>query len=288
MQEQVGQLRAEDLVGLYTFPVGMNVEATTDRGAIRRSINSVVGQQDAVKSAFNLTITEVIDVNAEDSQSTGRLTATGGAGPVTRRVMARECGNPNDVACLEAIQLEAQAVGFYLEDRISQGVYGLLGLVRHLGTIAGRKTVVVLSAGMPVSDRMGGRPDAGDIPKLIGQDAAKSNTVVYSLFVSTALRAMTAERRKVDRAGEHGRAHALMGRMLDRVAYTSGGTMLEVPLGGGDQALARILRETSSHYLLGVEPTNVDRDGQPRRLDVKVNVSRATVRSRQWVGVTKR
>ena len=286
----IRQLRKDDLVGMYTFPVGVRISATSDHTAVSRHIDAVVGQNDALKSTFNLTIGEIVDINAEDTASGGRLSVTSGNGPVTRRVVARECTNPNDNACLEGIQIEAQALGFYLEQRITQGVHGLVALVQYLSTFPGRKTVVLLSGGMPMTDRAGGRPDVGDAARLIGMDAAKSNTVVYSVFVDASQGIMTADRRRSDRGSstDSGRTHALMGRLLDRVANVSGGTMLEVLMGGGEQAYQRILRETASHYLLGVEPTNADRTGEPRRLDVKVSVSGATVRSRQWVVVPKR
>ena len=54
------------------------------------------------------------------------------------------------------------------------------------------------------------------------------------------------------------------------------------PVRGGVH-LNRVLRETSAYYLLGVEPSDIDRDGRAHRLNVKVNQRGATVRSRQWV-----
>ena len=56
-----------------------------------------------------------------------------------------------------------------------------------------------------------------------------------------------------------------------------------------EHRLERVLRETSSHYLLGVEPDDADRDGRLRELRVKVNnTNNATVRSRLWVRIPKR
>jgi hypothetical protein len=143
---------------------------------------------------------------------------------------------------------------------------------------------------MPVSDRLGGRPDIGEVARLLGQDAARTNTIIYSVYVDSAyVRSFSADRRRYDRNSQNpARDNAMMGRLLDAVAGASGGTMLGVVLGGGEQAFTRILRETSSHYLLGVEPDEADRDGRLRRLSVKVDHRGATVRSRQWVIVPKR
>jgi hypothetical protein len=84
------------------------------------------------------------------------------------------------------------------------------------------------------------------------------------------------------------RDRAVGGRALEEFSGASGGALMRVATGSGEFALDRVLRETSSHYLLGVEPDASDRDGRLRQLRVKVNRSGATVRSRLWVRVPKR
>jgi VWFA-related protein len=287
----IDQLGEGDLVGLYTFPVGVRVAATSDHAAVRRQIDGVVGQQNSLKSAYNLSVTEIVDIVAEDVASGGRPGGGAASGGVTtRRVMARECLMPTNLAeCMEDIQSEAQALVLYLASRIDQGVSGLRSLVQYLGDFPGRKTVVLLSGGMPVADRLGGRVDMAELARSLGQDAARAHTVIYAVHVDSAyLGAFSPERRRYDRGGEdRGRESAMNSRMLDALAGASGGTLLSVLLGGGELAFSRILRETSSHYLLGVEPAEVDRGGL-RRLEVKVSERGATVRSRQWVMVPKR
>ena len=46
-------------------------------------------------------------------------------------------------------------------------------------------------------------------------------------------------------------------------------------IGSGEVALERVLRETSAHYLLAVEPQEADRDGKLRELRVKVKERRS-------------
>jgi hypothetical protein len=142
---------------------------------------------------------------------------------------------------------------------------------------------------MPTSDRAGGRPDVGDLPRVLGQDAAAMNTTIYTLYVdSTELRAMAAEtRRLVGSPGTRSRDRAVGSRIMEEFTGASGGAFMPILTGSGEYALGRVLRETSSHYLLGVEPDAADRDGRLRPLRVKVDHDDATIRSRSWVVVPK-
>ena len=77
----------------------------------------------------------------------------------------------------------------------------------------------------------------------------------------------------------------MMGQFLDHLAGASGGTLVRVLVGSGEQALRQILRETASYYLLGVAPAETDRDGRTHRLKVTVRAPHTKVRSRAWVHV---
>ena len=285
----VDELGDNDLIGLYTFPIGVSIAPTTDHGAVVRRIDTIVGRDNALTSSYNLSTSEIIDIVA-DMNSGGRAAAPGVDATVTRQVMARECYTPNDPQCRDSIQTDAQGLALYLETRIEQAVTGLRAIIQQLGGYPGRKTVVVLSGGMPVSDRLGGRPEIGATAGVLGQEAARSNTVVYAVHIDREfLQSNSAERRRSPRGVQNvARENALAGRLLDAFADASGGAYLGLVMGGGEQAFSRILRETSAHYLLGVEPADADRDGRPRRLSVKVDSARTTVRSRQWVIVPKR
>ena len=70
---------------------------------------------------------------------------------------------------------------------------------------------------------------------------------------------------------------------LEMVAGTAGGTVLRVQGTSPDVAFDRVLRETSAHYLLGVESSAADRDGRPHAIRVKVKRRGASVRSRSSV-----
>lgn len=302
----IRRLRPGDRVGLYTFPVGPRIEPTEDHAEVMRLVDTVVGRSQMMLGEYNLTPSEIVDITAESSRDFSRQVGAsrgGGAAPVPagtteaavtpdsvlQRVQIRECGTV-DSSCAEMIQAEANAKAFYLEGRATEGLNGLRSLIQLLNEQPGRKTVVMFSAGIPATDRPGGRPEVGELAKQLGQDAAATNTTIYTLHVDTReFQMMRPEQRKTDRSPvSTSRESAVTGRLLEEFSGASGGALIRVLLGGGELALDRVLRETSSHYLLGVEPAEVDRDGKLRELRVKVAQRGTTVRSRSWVVVPKR
>jgi VWFA-related protein len=306
----IRRLRPGDKLGLYTFPVGPRTEPTDDFSVVSRMVDTIVGRSQMMTGEYNLTASEIVDITAEGSRDSSRqlgVARVGGAGgnaptvnatatsvaevadSVLQRVQLRECGTISS-SCAEMIQIEANAKAFYLEGRATEGLNGLRTLIQLLNEQPGRKTVVMFSAGIPASDRPGGRPEVGELAKQLGQDAAATNTTIYTLHVDTReFQAMRPEQRRNDRSPVSiSRDSAVTGRLLEEFSGASGGALIRVLLGGGELALDRVLRETSSHYLLGVEPAEADRDGRLRELRVRVDQRGTTVRSRSWVVVPKR
>jgi VWFA-related protein len=293
----VRRLGPEDRIGLYVFPVGPWRVPTPDRAEIIRLIDTIIGGKQLLQSQYHLSPSEVVDIMAE--MATARSAGVGRGGGVTaavmatdtatlRRVQLRECGNA-DVRCVEAIQLEAQSLAFIMEGQLAESAGGLQNVVAHMAEYPGRKTLVVLSGGMASSDRPGGRPDIGELSKALGQTAARSNVSVYALHIDgTSATTMSPEFRRNREPVSRGRDYFLAGRLLDQFAGAAGGTLLPVLIGSGERALERVLRETSSHYVLGVEPADADRNGRLHQLTVRVNARDVSVRSRMWVVVPAR
>ena len=276
----IDRLQPADRVGLYTFPIGTLIEPTADHAGLRRALDTVVGSTaQGLMSHFNLSVSEIIDINAESAGS--------GSG-VLASVSERECPEFGP-GCVAQIQIEARSLAFYLEGRATEILHGLGRLVRLLGEHEGRKTVILFSSGIPASDRAGGRPDVGDLPRALGQDAAATNTTIYTLFMDSGeLSALSAEtRRLVGTPASRSRDRALGSRIMEEFTGASGGAFMPVLTGSGEYALGRVLRETSSHYLLGVEPDARDRDGRLRPLRVRVDRDNVTLRSRTWVVVPR-
>lgn len=295
----VDRLDPNDLVGLYAFPLGPKDEPTLDRMRIRRDLDTIVGGAQAMNSHFHLSPSEVIEVNFEASRrpiaanTSGRGTAQssliGNESETIKRIQYRECGTDNDVRCVEHIIQEAQAMAFFYEAEMARAVNGLGGLMQGLAPYPGRKTLVLISGGVPVTDRPGARPTFGEAARVLGEHAARANVNVYAIHLDTLfLRSNAAETRQHDRRPSNLESESvMMGRFLDEFAGTSGGTMMRIMVGSGEQAYEQILRETSAYYLLGVAPTTSDRNGRTHRLKVSVAEKGTTVRSRRFVLIPK-
>jgi VWFA-related protein len=290
----VQHLDASDRVGLFVYPPGTQIAPTTQRTPLTISLGRVVGQKDPIRSHYNLRPWEIVDITAQMSNPNSFLTAArnaqtpapdGGTAieldPVLK-IQSREC--PEDPDCPSKIYAEGIQLATQLERQVQSSLAGLDALLRALEKIPGRKAVVLVSAGLLVSDRPAGRPDVGDMARVMGQTAARANASVYTVHID-ATPGVGPASQKAPGSPEMARDRSLHGNWLSDFSQSAGGRLIYVPVGTANFAFDRILRETSAYYLLGVEPAPADRDGRPRKLDVKVKRHGVSVRSRQWVVV---
>lgn len=292
----VDRLSASDLIGVYTLPHGTALPPTTDREAVRHALTSVVGGRSVGWGQFHMTPAEIIDIAAADGimQTPAPTVGRGAATPVPvvvndtlRAVQLRECRTTNDSSCTAGIVSEADGFSRQFE---GEAEAALLSLQRMLATLAeypARRTVVILSAGMPISDRQGSWNSDGSLAVQVGHTAARANATVYSLHVDVdAATAYSAEGRRPRQ--NQARERDLQQLLLGQISATSGGALLSAPTGSSEVALDRLLTETSAYYLLGVAPDARDFDGRAHTLKVKVAERGAVVRSRQFVWLPKK
>src|SRR4029450_1128757 len=91
----------------------------------------------------------------------------------------------------------------------------------------GRKTLVMLSGGLPISDRPGGRINIGDEASVLGERAARANAVIYALHVDDGMTGVyTAQSRRIRDAKSVSRERILEARLLEEFAAASGGALL--------------------------------------------------------------
>ena len=277
-----------DRVGLYAYPGDRWIPPSTARAPLRVAIGAVAGRRVTLRSTYNLRPWEIVDITAQSTNPNSFLAGTAGRGgaslgafdPVVQ-IQRREC--PGDGDCLMRIYAEGMSLATQLERQTQESLAGLQRLLTALGALPGRKTILLVSGGLVVSDRSDGRPDVGTLSRTFSQAAARANVTVYAVHFSASSSAAGPAPRTTAAGEQQHRALALTGNWLEQFANATGGHRLHVQAGTGAVAFTRVLRETSGYYLLGVESTAADRDDTPRRLRVRVDHRNATVRSREWI-----
>jgi hypothetical protein len=113
--------------------------------------------------------------------------------------------------------------------------------------------------------------------KAVGRRAAATNVALYILYFDTTMTDMSSARERTPRDVPSWQA-AIHATGLEYVRASSNGYMAKVQAGSSDFMFDRVLRETSAHYLLGIQAEAADRDGQAHFVRVEVRQRGATVR----------
>ena len=273
VREFLKHLHANDYVGLVSFPSpGVRIAPTRERSVIREAIPKLVGfSQLKPLRQFQFSLADAIDGAAKDAD-------------VLSRLAQRNCGA--DLMCARALEGELIEVVSMLELQAARSFHGLREVVAAVSGLPGRKTLVVLSAGIPTGDRSGGRLYMRNDATQAGKDAAAAGVLLYTLQLSPGwLDAFSPDAPSAAQTAM--REASVYGKGLDIFNGTAGGTFFEVTT-GAETAITRMVRETSAYYLLGVEPQDSDRDGKPHRIQVKVDARNSNVRSRASVVIPKK
>ena len=280
----IDRLPPTDEVGLFAYPYGPKISPTTDHAAVGRSLTTVMGQRHLPFTQFHLRPAEIVDLSGPASSSQA------GESSLLESVVVRECGDTPDDTCRRGLMLELTGAALYYEGQGNAGLGMLRSLLEQLSVINGRKTLVLISAGMIASDVPGGRPDISELGMQVGKEAARSNTSVYTLFLDTSTTdRFQAQVRGADKNLQSvARDSEILGRWLDQFSGEAGGALFRVQVGSGEYAFDRVLNEISAYYLLGVEPGDEDRDGRTHEIKVKTNQKNVVIRGRRWVMVPKR
>ncbi|OFW07508.1 MAG: hypothetical protein A3H96_07160 [Acidobacteria bacterium RIFCSPLOWO2_02_FULL_67_36] len=265
----IDKLRPDDLVGLHAYPTGTaHVDFTTDHALVKSALGKIVGLFDPPRSEFHMSLSEIIDINASDGQ-------------VFAKVVARECP-PGDMFCPEEVRSEALMLASFLEMQIAQSLGGLRGLIEGLAAVPERKTVVLVSGGLMANDRVGGRPDASGLTMAVGREALRANVNLYVLHMDTSFQDAFSSGQS-PRLDTLFRDSSVSAQGLEMVAGAGGGAVMRVQAGTLDSSFARVLKETSAHYVLGVAVEEADRNGKAHGISVRYKKRGATLRSRSLV-----
>jgi VWFA-related protein len=297
-QRFIDGLLPTDLVGVFTVPSGPSLAPTANHAAAWYTVGDVMGRKLDIKNQFEFTPAEVIDILAaldmkprfqleQEARNNMRARSAGAADDPSfnDEVISKHCSG-TDPSCLDNVISEARSVAFSLETNAMMSIAGLEDLLTLLRRSPGRKTVLLLSGGIPLSDRGTSAPNAGNALRRMGEQAAYANATVHAIYFDGNHNASFSAEFTRARVSSI-RSQTIDTRALSEFAAPSGGLLLMSQAGAGENAVDRLLAETSTSYVLGVEPDERDRDGRAHRIQVKVKQPGAKVRSRQLVVVPR-
>ncbi len=268
-------LLPEDYLGLVGFPTGRTyINPTRDRARVHSALTPAL-RQDVIKSgAFHFRPSEIVDITAGDAQVIGE-------------VEERECPKVGRQTCRDQVRAEARILAAQHEASARQRLNALTALFDALAAVPGRKIVVVISGGLLVSDRTSGRPDVVKYAWEVGRAATRANVALYVLHQDDQFLDSMSVRHGRSAQPSSIRDSSLQSAGLGAIAGTAGGHLADISAGTARDAFARVMREVSGFYVLGVGTEARDRDGRPKVVDVKVTAPGAKVRFRESVVIAK-
>ena len=145
----VDALEPEDRVAVVAVPApGELVDFTDDHDKVREALLRITGTQHALRTRFNISITEAIAVYM---RSDAQLAA---------EVVVRECGQAGSAAdierCEREVEQDAAEIVNDVRHRTQDSISGMRAVLKALGSIEGPKAVIVISEGLilegPTSD----------------------------------------------------------------------------------------------------------------------------------------
>ena len=247
-------LGPNDQVAFLTVPPpGPAAIFTTDHELLKDELELAVGiGSGRIRTrADTLTVAEAIAISSDLGLRAGGSQA---------KIQA--CGTREDSdPCVMALIEQAQHIATESRRQTMESVWTLERLLEGFREIDGRKSVVWISHGMITNN--------GDELFGVRSLAAAARATVHVILLDEPyLSAESLDNRFTEELG------------LQLLAGFTGGTVQRA-LRHADHAFARIERETSGYYLLGVEPLEDDLDGKGHEIDVSVLRPDTNLRARR-------
>jgi hypothetical protein len=176
-----------------------------------------------------------------------------------RRLIERECGNTTDQTCISELELEASRIVQRIRSRASESFYALGTLLNNLREAEGTKSMVLISQGFILDDV---QAKTAQLAQTAAESRVNLNVVLLNDFPGDASNARRSKTMREDRD--------LREEGLNSLAGKSRGALFQVT-SSPEIAFDRLTKEMSGHYLLGVEPTQKDRDGKTHQIRVQVS-----------------
>jgi VWFA-related protein len=280
-QRIVKGLSADDRIGMMTLPGQVRIAPTRDRAAIDAGIKQIAGLRGSLKSdKFSLSAAEASAIKSKDAQTMNDVYVR----ECERRYMPGRDYQAMQV-CRQDLAQESSALTIALEQQGMTSINGLHDAIDAMSSIEGRKTLVFVSAGIPLSRYTGGQPNLDHELTRIGRRAATANVNLYVFYLNVHfLRYFSAEYGKQNHSIFED--ISMFGYGLEKFADIAGGSFSQIEV-DADPFVDRMLRETSAFYLVTVPTEPSDRDGKEHFIRLSVKASGATVRHRKVVVIPK-
>lgn len=257
----INELSPEDRLGLVTFPPpGPQIDFTTNHKQTLDALTRIIGADDPLPSRFNISDYEALVMDDKSNAL------------AVQRLLSRACGDNDPVNlsnCGRDVEQEAMGIAQQIRRQTSESVSGLAVLLKNLADVEGNKSLIVLSQGLMLE---GTAAEASALAKLAAEARVSVNVIMFDTPRGLASSGRMSETNSEDRdLREHG---------LETFASRSRGSLFRVvanPL----YVFQRLGSEISGHYMLGVEPTDKDRDGKAHQIKVQVRRQDTAVRARQ-------
>ena len=137
----VDTLTPEDRVAVIAIPgPGELVDFTNNHDRVREALLRIVGQASALRSRFNLSITEAMaHLHAQRSQ-------------LAMEVILRECGQVIAAAdaerCEREVEQDAAEIVNEVRRRTQDSVHGMRAVFKSLAALEGPKSIILVSEGL--------------------------------------------------------------------------------------------------------------------------------------------
>jgi VWFA-related protein len=238
---------------------------TADRELLKRTVARMAGSRSSVAASRRLvSMSEALAIRRGDPGA-------------FERVVARECdgsrpGSPTFELCISELQEMVHEVAQDATNGADTTIASLRALFTGLRPIDLPKTMVIVSEGFIVEDRL------SDVAQL-GTLAAAARTSIYALKLDDVMFSDIDQSRVAEPTSRFDDAR-LKAAGIETLAVAARGTLFNISV-AADGAFGRIESELSGYYLLGVESGVADRDGKAHPIRVQVSRRGATVRSRR-------
>ena len=286
----IDSLAPKDLVGLVTFPEpGPRTDFTTDRAAVKKAMQGLIGAPSIpLASGMHIGLVEARTITDRERHQTppprgpepglsvserNALIMASITTPVLRDLVARNCDQATDVqACIQQIVNESSEISqrTRTDSKISRGA--LESIVQSLASIDGAKTMVLVSASLPIDEPR-------DLDGVISR-AQAARTSFSVLIVDPFVQDVKVASQANDQAPTTTQDRQLRNEGLEELAADGRGAVYKVA-GKGDGIFERIALEMSASYVLGVESAADDLRPGARKVDISVKRQGARVQNRQ-------